>query len=267
MMNLFVPKHIAAGRGAGRAANHLHYIDHFTGGDPVNAANWIVQETAAGDGPDPIAGREGGVIQFPGDGTASAAGANGLITYGLHWQPANQGWRMYCEAKIQIVAAITNSRIMVGWSDSTADEIPLNLDAAGDITASAATDAAVVIFDSDQTTDVFRLASVDTDVDQTTLDLGVTPVADQWYIMGVEIDSAGAVYGYAYAYDDQTADNQVEDTDVQIFSLNKVAGLDPTVAITPTVVLTPGIWYEENGTTTRLHEADYCRFGGMVVTG
>ncbi len=255
----FVPKQIAEGKGAGRAANHIHLFDHFMGPDPVNAVYWTVNGTGAGDAPAIVSNQEGGIIALDPD---SAGAAESNLVYELNYQPASQGFRMYAEAKVRFTVSSALARFMVGFSDSTAIETPMALDAAGAITASVATDAAVMIFDTDQTTDVVRLASVDTDLDQTTVDTGITIVAGEWYIFRVEINAAGTVFGSAFAYDDQIATGREQsDQDRQEF---RVGADENTVGITPTVLLTPGIWSQENGGGEPV-EVDYFRFGGVVV--
>lgn len=102
-----------------------------------------------------------------------------------------------CAFEARIRVSTTAIAFNAGFADTTnedADTLPLMY--SGTTLTSKATDAAVIMADSDATTDVLYCASVNGDSDGTTTTTGVALAANTWYLVRVEIDEAGNVDFY-----------------------------------------------------------------------
>lgn len=102
--------------------------------------------------------------------------------------------RMACRVKL---SAITNVMVFIGFSDvlpATTLELPVELSAGS--TTTNATDAVGLVFDTAATLDNIKSVSVANDVDGTTVDSGVAPVADTFFDVLVEVQPDGTAKTY-----------------------------------------------------------------------
>jgi len=149
-------------------------------------------------------------------GTIAADGAQ--LNSALNWK-ANQG-NLVFEARFKL-AAITTVCIFAGFTDTKALEGPASL--AGTTYTTNATDAVGVLFDTEATTDTWRLVGVANDVDASHVNTGLAPEADTYMVWRIEVDTAGKATFYKDG--------------AQIGSLS--GAVTPAVALTPVFVIRP----------------------------
>lgn len=151
------------------------------------------------------------------DDGAHSANCSTFTGINLGWK-ANQGG-LAMEVRMKI-SDVSEAVMFVGFTDtiSTTVELPIFLVAA-DIDSDA-TDACGVGYDVDGTTDQFFHGGVKNGTDTTPAYSGSAPVDDTYFVVRVEVSSAGSVQGF----------------------INGKAIGDPVAnAVTATVALTPAI--------------------------
>jgi len=102
--------------------------------------------------------------------------------------------RFACRLKL---SAITSVMAFVGFTDvlpTTTLELSIELNAGAIVTN--ATDAVGLVFDTNATLDNIKSVSVANDVDGTTVDSGVAPVADTYFDVLVEVQPDGTARTY-----------------------------------------------------------------------
>lgn len=104
-----------------------------------------------------------------GDDAAVDMASNGALKVGqLAWRP--QDGAMFIESRFTLSSA-TNAALFVGFTDTTALEMPFSL-GAGDVVSAVATDAFGILFDTAADTDVVWGVAVKAGVVQTAVNLG-----------------------------------------------------------------------------------------------
>jgi hypothetical protein len=181
-----------------------------------------------------ISAAASGVVRLTtGDaGSGTAADASSL-THALNWKAANGDLVM--EARFK-VSAITTVAFFVGFTDvlaTTTLEFPITL-ATTSFTTNA-TDAVGFVFDTAATTDTIRAIGVANDVDSSSINTSVAPVADTFLTVRVEVTSGG----------------------VGTFYINDVSYGSLSGVVTTSVALTPIIIAEARSTSSRTLDIDY----------
>jgi hypothetical protein len=127
------------------------------------------------------------------DDGAHGANCSALTGINLGWK-ANQGG-LAMEARLKL-SDVSEAVLFVGFTDtiSTTVELPIFLVAA-DIDSDA-TDACGVGYDVDGTTKQFFHGGVKNGTDTVPAYSGGAPLDDTYFVVRVEVDSAGAVQGY-----------------------------------------------------------------------
>lgn len=187
-----------------------------------------------------VAGAHGGIVRLTsGDAGTGTAADGSVLAHALNWIPANGG--LFMEALIRCNTSVANICLNVGFTDTIALEMPISL--SGTTLTTNATDAAVFVFDTAATTDVFNVQGVknNTDTALTAATGALAPVADTLVRLGVAIDTSGTATFYH---------NGV--------MVGQVAN-----AVTASVALTPVIAYETRTTTVKVVDVDYVRVGAL----
>ena len=122
----------------------------------------------------------------------------------LNWTTLNlQGGVLVFETRL-VAPVITTMGINAGFTDAVTEGAAGNLwnVTSSDATSAIPTDGAAWCFDTDQTTDVFRGIGTVNDVDTTfaAAPAGVAPLADDPFVLRVEIDSAQVAYFHMTSY-------------------------------------------------------------------
>lgn len=224
-------------------ASYVTLRDDFLG--DVISDQWSAGQGTDGQGAIAVvvAGQHGGVIALTsGDaGTGYAADAS-VLTQALNWIPSNGG--LFMEARVKCVTSVANICLNVGFSDvlaTTTVEEPISC--SGTTLTTNATDAAVWVYDTAQTTDVFNIQGVKANVDTalTAATGSLAPAADTWVLLGVAIDSSGHATFYHNGVNVGTVAN----------------------AVTASVALTPHISYNARTTTSKVLHVDYMRVSAL----
>lgn len=135
-----------------------------------------------------------GLLQgITGDDAAASMAVNGVqIEGGTNWVPSTHG--LVFEARAR-TGAITDICFFIGLTDqNSALEMPFTY--SGTTLTSNATDAVGVLFDTDATTDNWKLVGVANDVDATVQDAGVAPVGGTFEIWKIVVSSTGQATFY-----------------------------------------------------------------------
>jgi len=160
----------------------------------------------------------GVVSMIAGDDAGATMALNGtqLDQGSLKWQPISGGLEMTFRV---YMGSISNVAWFIGMTDqASALEMPFTI--SGTSLTSNATDAVGILFDTDATTDNWKLVGVANNIDAAVQDAGVAPVAGTYEIWKIQITTAG----------------------VAKFYRNKVLiGSAMTGAVTPSTLLTPVI--------------------------
>lgn len=177
----------------------------------------------------------GTVVGTIGDTTASMAVSGVQLDAGLNWK-ANQGDLVF-ETRVQ-VSAIADVAFFFGLTDQTAAlEMPIHSAASADTITTNATDAVGFMFDTSMDTDNWWLVGVANNSDATAQDVGSAPEAATYYVLRIELSSAGVATFY------------IDGTQV---------GTAMTGAVTATVALTPVLaGFNRTTTGTPTITADY----------
>lgn len=204
---------------------------HFTE-DTLDANYWAAGGTTA---PAIVANTHGGVCGI----TPATADTNtSTLAYSSTLVRADAGPLIF-DAKIEIQTAVTSTRLFVGLTDSTGDEMPISIDATTWDTI--ATDAVGWVYDTEATTDEWQIAGVANNTDAMTGEQasGFTPVAGTAEWMRIIVDTDGTAYFYRNGVPFRKLEN----------------------AVTPTVLLTPAVVGERVDATNRVTHVDYlfCR--------
>jgi hypothetical protein len=141
-----------------------------------------------------LADQVSGVVRMTtGDDAAATMAVNGVqLQSNLNWK-ANQGGLLW-EGKVSL-SAITSVALFFGFTDQRAVlEMPFTI--SGVTLTSNASNACGVLFDTEATTDNFKLVGVANDVDATVQDAGVAPTAATFETWRIEISAAGVATFY-----------------------------------------------------------------------
>lgn len=182
-----------------------------------------------------ISAAAGGMVRgTTGAGAGASMAVNGVQLHSeLNWK-ANAGG-LVMEAKVKL-SAITTQQLFVGFTDQVAAlEAPIIGAGGGDGITTNATDAAGFLFDTTMTTTKFWCVGVANDVDGTSVNSGIAPVAATYNTLRVEIDTAGTA----------------------TFYIDGVLVGTVATAVTPTVALTPVIAGFSRAAASRTIDADY----------
>lgn len=201
----------------------VKYEDDFDGGgvalsSTVNAAGWRSRKGSDGACVDwtitPAV--NGTIVGTIGNTTATMAVSGVQLDRGLSYK-ANQG-DLVVEFIVKI-SRITNISVFIGLTDQTAAlEMPIQSAASANTITTNATDAVGFMFDTSMTAADWWLVGVANDVDATSQDTALAPVADTFEVLRIELSTTGAATFYR----------------------NGVAlGTAMTGALTATVLLTP----------------------------
>lgn len=136
---------------------------------------WILNEGTDGDAADPVINAQTyGVARFVGGaGDGSIAEDASQMVCHIPMKLEDVG-KIIVEARLKFVTAITNGRLFVGLTDSTAREIAFSIATA--TVTSVATDAAGLLYDAGATAKTWHALSVSNDLDSTqNLNTGVAP--------------------------------------------------------------------------------------------
>lgn len=173
----------------GGVQSNVKLEDHFLG--DVIADQW---NTVVGTDPQCVAfaifaSQPRGVIRgTTGDDAADTMAVNGTqLDSQLNWKASNGGLVFECRMTLN---SITNVAFFMGLTDQAGTlEMPFTY--SGTTLTSNASDAVGVLFDTDATTDNWKLVGVAADVDATVQDAGVAPVAGTFELWRIELTTAG----------------------------------------------------------------------------
>lgn len=230
----------------GTPRGRIPFLDHFYGA----ALRGEVAGVAENSGTAAIkVGIEGGVCEIT---TGGADGNRAHLSMGLNWKPA--AGSMYFETRMKSVTAATLRAFFIGFTDTVAQENPIELGAAQAITSNAS-DAAGFIFDTAATIDKWYVGGVKANIDTalTAVSLDGThqaPVADEWQSFGVEVNSDGDAVFY-YGRDSGSK-----------YGLREVARIADCV--TPDTLLTPHVGIETRDGNARTAYVDYFYVAGSA---
>jgi len=181
--------------------------------------------------------------------TITASGTDddcGELSHTAQWSPASNCWMM---AKVKI-SQITTTGIAIGLVDqkeNTNDHIAVEMSGAALRNASNTADAAVMIFDTDATTDVWYCATSNDGTEGTPVAAtgSLAPVANTYFYVKVKTDTSGNVtFYYGTSIDRLTA----------------VGYLPAAIAYASTNLLTPYVGFIARDTT-----AQVCTVSRIVV--
>ena len=184
-------------------------------------------------------GIEGGVAEIT---TGTTDGNRAHLSAGLNMKAASGSLVM--EARVKCVTAITTRALFIGFTDSVAQENPIELGASDAIT-STATDAVGFVYDTDAATDKWFAVGVKTNIDTALLAVNVkgaqqAPVADKWQTFRVEVNADGhAVFSFG-----QEGEGLQE--------IGRIAN-----AVAPGVLLTPHVGIEARTTAAQTAYVDF----------
>lgn len=166
-------------------------VDHFAG-PSINASYSLAK------GSDPqtvnfaiVSGVPSVIRGTTGDAGTGVAADAVAISGPLSFQAGALTRPMRFAARIKL-SAITNVMVFAGFTDvlpTTTLELPIELNAGN--TTTNATDAVGLVFDTSATLDNIKSVSVANDVDGTTVDSGVAPVADTFFDVLIEVQPDG----------------------------------------------------------------------------
>lgn len=223
------------------------FLDHFVGAALRGEVAGVAENSGTAA---IIVGQEGGAATIT---TGATDGNRAHLSMGLNWKPASGS--LYFETRMKTVTAATLRAFFVGFTDTVAQENPIELGASQAITSNA-TDACGFIFDTAATIDKWYVGGVKTDVDTalTAVNLDGThqaPVADEWQTFGVEVNSDGdAVFYFG------------RDTGSK-YGLREVARIAD--AVNPATLLTPHVGIETRDGTARSAYVDYFYLAGSAA--
>ena len=184
--------------------------------------------------------QEGGLVELI---TGTTSGNRAHVSTGLNHTPSNGS--IIGRFRVKSVTAVTNRAIFVGFTDSVAQEMPIEIN--GTTITSTATNAVGFVYDTDATTDIWYFLSVNADTDKAALVpvpnffTGQAPVADTWQNFGIEITPDGDAIAFF-----GTGDKR---------KLVEVARIEDAVATTS--LLTPIVAVETSATGARTVYVDY----------
>jgi hypothetical protein len=218
-------------------AGYTRVFDDFYG--DVIADQWSAAKGSDGQGiiATVVSGAAGGVVRLTSGDVGTGTAADGsVLTHSLNWK-ANQGG-LYMEARLKLNTSVASVCVNIGFTDvlaTTTLEAPFTV--SGTTITSAATDAACLVFDTAQTTDIFNLIGVknNTDTALTATSNSFAPTADTYATYGIYIDTAGSATAFINGAKVATVAN----------------------AVTATVALTPVISIETRTTAIKEVDIDY----------
>lgn len=221
--------------------------DDFVG-DTLNTDAWIATDTAAAGlgssafaisstAGDPVAAHGGWISGTCSDNDSGSTeiGSMAATTVG-NFRPDRAGnGLLVFETRITL-PAITTIRVNAGLTDDEAEaNAVLAMSLSGTTWTTTATDAALWVFDTAATTDVFYGQTVDSDADGTAV-TGTAPVAATALRLRIEIGPTGSVYFYRDG---------------------NYVGSETAVGVTETVPLIPYLGVANEGAANKVLEADY----------
>jgi hypothetical protein len=216
----------------GRPLHFRRISDDFLG--DVLADQWNSQ---AGSDPQAVVAainsQAGGVVRLTtGDDAAASMAVNGVqMDSGLNWRADARG--LSIEFRVSI-SAITNVAVFIGFTDQVAAlEMPFTYSVT--TLTSNTSNGCGVLFDTDATTDNWKLVGVATDSDATVQDAGVAPTAATFETWRIVLSGTG-----------QAA----------FFRNGAMIGSVMTGAVTATALLTPVVAAFSRGTASRNIDLD-----------
>lgn len=190
-----------------------------------------------------LAGAVGGAARLTtGAGAGASMAANGVVMVSAAQWKANAG-RLVFQARVKM-AAISTICAFVGFTDTTALEMPINSAASADTLTTNATDAVGFMFDTAMATDNWWLTGVANDVDATAQNTGYAPVADTYETFRIELDTSGGAVFYRNG--------------VQI-------GTSMSGAVTASVALTPVVAVFRRAASSTTMDVDYWHAASLRV--
>lgn len=239
----FQANRITANKGLDQTrAPFVRLWDDFVG-DTLNTDLWVATQTGAGTAwavsstaGDPVAAHGGWISATTEaiDAAANELGSMAATTVGnFRADRARNDSLLVFEASLSL-PVITTIIVNAGFTDDETEGAALAMSLSGTTWTTTATDAALWVFDTNATTDVFNGQTVDTDVDGTHV-AGIAPVAATATVLRIEIDNTGQAYFYQDGVNRGTV----------------------TAGVTETVPLIPYVAVGSTTTTAVSLEADY----------
>lgn len=215
--------------------DYTGFFDDFDG-------DVIVDQWSAGQGTDGqgavaaiVAGGLDGICRLTsGDAGTGTAADGSILTRALNYKASSGG--LYMRAKVRINTAVTNVCVNIGFTDvlqTTTLEMPITLDTITPTTN--ASDAAVFVFDTAATNDLWHCQGVKANTDTALTNSGTAPTADTYQVFEVYIDTSGTASFY----------------------IDGVLEASIANAVTASTALTPVIGVEARTTTSKVVDIDY----------
>lgn len=177
-----------------RAAS-VELFDDFLGDVLEDAWSGAKGTDAQAVVPTIVAGAEDGWVRLTAGDTVTVAESLSSLTHGLNWK-AESG-NLVFEARVKPVSSVAAVAYFVGFTDvlaTTTLEEPATV--SGTTFTTNAADAVGFLFDTDATTDNWKIVGVANDVDATHADSGVAPVAGTAQTLKVVLTTAGVASFY-----------------------------------------------------------------------
>lgn len=236
---LIAPKGVVSGDHGSQIASPspstVSWFEDFLGDVIPDQINVVEGSDSATSDFAVLASGLGGVGRFTtGDAGTGAAADFPQITSFLNWKAANGN--LCFEARFKL-SRITLAYAFLGFTDLITLEAPIVSASSADTITTNATDAVGFLFDTRQTTDVWHLVGVATDVDATRQATAFAPVADTYETFRIELSATG----------------------VATFFRNGVqVGTSMSGAVTPAALLTPTVMVGNvSGTSSFTADLDY----------
>ena len=237
---LIAPKGVVAGENGNQFASPspstVVWTDDFVGDVLADQWNYLEgTDTSPTDGAVITAGI-GGVLRLTtGDSAGTLAADMAQVTGGLlQWQASNGN--LVAQTRVKFNTAVATRYFFFGFTDVVTLEAAIISAGSGDNITTTASDAVGFMYDTRMTTDNIWLVGVAANVDATEQDSLVTPVADTWTVLRVEINASG----------------------VAVFFINGLqVGTAMSGAVTPAADLTPTINFGTLSAASVTLDVDY----------
>lgn len=166
-----------------------------------------------------------------GDVGDTMANDGSQLSSALNWIPANGG--LYMQARIKPVSSVANVCYNVGFTDTSALEMPITI--SGTTLTTNASDAAVFVFDTAQTNDLWHTQGVKANSDTAIANSGIAPAADTYTLLEIWIDTSGNA----------------------TFKIDGGTAIQVANAVTASVPLTPTVAVVTRTTASKSLDVDY----------
>lgn len=191
-------------------------FDHFLG-DSLDA-KWNLAEGTDSATSDAaiVANGAGGILRVT-TGDAGTGLAADMVCLNQALQYKANGGGVSVEAKINL-SAITTCYMFFGFTDTVAQEAPVESAGSANTLTSNASDAVGFMFDTRMASDTLWLTGVKADVDAAAQNTDIAPTAAANIVLRIDVDALGAASFYINGY---------------------MVGASMTNAVSPSVALTP----------------------------